>query len=318
MKKLLLAVKISCVLLSALLLAGCAGPAGADSGSEPADSSPPAVSTSDPEEEGPAEPVLVDDPSSPYPMAVQEWTIDMDGDGVEELVQLRAEKAYVSSETEPKQQIETTDYGLHPYTLVVTREETVYELPLSWKDVDGELHKSWYFSSQDSEFTGTGWTSDQAGNPVLCLWFDTISAGGAGRSEVYAAAFQDGAPVLLPVPEFGIESTLDEETMIAQLTVPETGYTESLDLMQWLEGYAARNTSSTVEPSYSEDGALQWPVAPRQIDSFYYAETNSDGLTVRQYVYGTVHMDGMGDLVTTLSWDNGEPVVLNQHFEWYY
>lgn len=318
MKKLLLAVKISCVLLSALLLAGCAGPAGADSDPKPADSSPPAVSISEPEEERPAEPVLVDDPSSPYPMVEQEWTIDMDGDGVEELVQLRVEKSYVSSETEPEQQIETTDYGCHPYTLVVTRGETVYELPLGWEYVDGRFYKSWYFSSQDSEFTGTGWISDQAGNPVLCLWFDTISGGGQGRSEVYAAAFQGGAPVLLPVPEFGIESTLGEEITIAQLTVPETGYTESLDLMQWREGYAAQNTSFTVEPSYGEDGALQWPVAPRQIDSFYYAETNSDGLTVRQYVYGTVHMDGMGDLVTTLSWDNGEPVVLNQHFEWYY
>ena len=251
-------------------------------------------------------------------MVEQEWTIDMDGDGVEELVQLRAEKTYVGNETEPEQRIETNGYGLHPYTLVVTRGETVYELPLGWESGGDFIQAPWYFSSRDSEFSGTGWISDQAGNPVLCLWFDTISAGGAGRSEVYAAAFQDGAPVLLPVPEFGIESTLDGETMIAQLTVPETGYTESLDLMQWLEGYAARNTNFTVEPRYGEDGALQWPVAPRQIDSFYYAETNSGGLTVRQYVYGTVHMDGMGDLVTTLSWDNGEPVVLDQHFEWYY
>ena len=34
-------------------------------------------------------------------MTVESWSVDMDGDGVEERVELRAEKGYFSNETEP-------------------------------------------------------------------------------------------------------------------------------------------------------------------------------------------------------------------------
>ena len=79
--------KLPCVLLlTAALLAGCAG-APSESGSQPApDQSPPppAQSAAASEPDAPSKPFLVDDPDSPYPMAVESWTLDMDGDGRQE------------------------------------------------------------------------------------------------------------------------------------------------------------------------------------------------------------------------------------------
>ena len=126
----------------------------------------------------------------------------------------------------------------------------------------------------------------------------------------------------MPVPECGysIEATLDEETMISQVTVLETGYTEELDLIEWLELQEKRNREHghdiTLEPIYSEDGVLEWPAAPGHIDGYYHAEQYSGGITLRQYVWGSAHADGMGALATTMTWENGEVVVLDQYFEW--
>ena len=86
--------------LAAALLAGCAA---GETASQPdqspaADRSAPALKTVS---DKPAESFLVDDPDSPYPMAVVSWSVDMDGDGEDELVELRAEKTYFGNESEP-------------------------------------------------------------------------------------------------------------------------------------------------------------------------------------------------------------------------
>lgn len=314
---------LSCFLLAAALLAGCSKSLSEGGSQPPPDQSVPDRSTAlpRPDEGIPRQLVLVDDPASPYPMAVERWTVDMDGDGTDELVELRAEKAYFGNETEPEKLFEGNN-GIRPYTLVVTKGETVYELPLGWEDSGGYISAPYYFSPEDSERTGTCWTTDRSGNSVLALWFDTISAGGMGRIEVYAVAFQGNRPVLLPIPEHGIEAVLDEETMLAQVTVPETGYTETLDLDRWLTNHdqqmMERDPDAIPGPIYSETGALEWPAAPGQIDGVYHAEGAEEGIVLRQYLYGTAHMDGMGDMVTTLSWEDGQPVVLDQRFEWYY
>lgn len=305
----------------AILLAGCAAgePALPDQSAPPPEQ--PAASA-EPVADRHGDPALVDDPASPYPMAVESWSVDMDGDGTEELVELRAEKCYFGNESEPEKLFEGN--GIRPYTLVVTKGETVWELPLGWEDSGGFILNPYYFPPEDSERTGSCWTTDRSGNPVLALWFDTISAGGAGNIDVYAVAFQDAEPAFLPIPEYGynIEATLDEETMISQVTVLETGHTETLDLMEWLANYEKRNREHghdfTFEPIYDEDGALEWPVAPGNIDGFYHAKKAEQGITLRQYVYGSAHMDGMGALVTTLSWEDGQPVILDQHFDWDY
>jgi len=310
--------KVSLIFI-AVLLAGCAG--GGTSSSQP-DQSPlsPEKSTDilEPVADTSSEPVFVDDPDSPYPMAVESWQVDVDGDGVDELVELRAEKVYVGDESD--RWVESSADGMHPYTLVMTKGEAVFERPLGRDNNDGKLLYPWYYSSKASEYTDICWTKDHSGNPVLALWFDTLSAGGAGNCDVYAVSFQDGKPAFLPVPEYGIEATLDEKTMISQVTVPETGYTETLDLMEWLADLERRNREYghdfTFEPIYNEDGTLEWPVAPGSIDGYCYAERAEEGITLRQYVWGSAHMDGMGFLVTTMSWENGEVVVLDQYFDW--
>ena len=96
--------KLPCTLfLAAVLLAGCAavGSASPSDLSLPLNQSPPPESSAtvtEPVADKPAEPVLVDDPDSPYPMTVERWQVDMDGDGTEELVELRAEKTGKCSE----------------------------------------------------------------------------------------------------------------------------------------------------------------------------------------------------------------------------
>lgn len=306
--------KLPCaVLLCAALLAGCAA------GQSPApDRSAPALETVS---DKPAEELFVDDPASPYPMVVESWSADLDGDGLDELVELRAEKAYFGNESESGKWLESTDYGLHPYTLLVTAGDTLYELPLG-RDSNEEKCLHPYYFPLDSDYCAPFWTEDQSGRPVLLLAFDNMAQGGAGGVDVYALAFQDGEPVFLPVPEFGyhIEAALDEETMISQVTVLETGYTETLNLSWWLENYERRNREHgydlTFEPIYNENGILEWPVAPGNIDGFYHAEVADGGVTLRQYVWGSAHADGMGALVTTMSWEDGQPVVLDQRFDW--
>lgn len=297
---------LSCVLLFAVLLAGCA--AGGEPVSLPEQSSPVPEPAAVSQPAVPAEPVLVDEPGSPYPMVAERWSTDMDGDGIEELVELWAEKAYTSDG------FETTQHNMHPYTIVVTKGACVWERPLG-QDDNLDMRR-WYFYG-DSGYTDTFWTVDRSGRPVLAMYFDNMSQGGAGGIDVYALAFQDGEPVFLPVPFYSIRSTLDREAMTSRVTIPETGYTEALDLMEYLERGKTRNPDdSWWEPEYDENGLLTWPAAPKGIDGFYAAERAERGITLRQYVFGTHHADGMGALVTTLSWENGEAVVLDQYFDW--
>ena len=118
---------------------------------------------------------------------------DMELPGVDELVELRAEKAYFGNESEPEKLFEG-DGVMHPYTLVVTQGETVWELPLGWEDNGFPPLNPIYW---DEERTGRGWTQDRAGRPVLVLWFDSFSR----MLDIYALGLQGGKPVLLPVPE---------------------------------------------------------------------------------------------------------------------
>ena len=59
-----------------------------------------------------------------------------------------------------------------------------------------------------------------------------------------------------------------------------------------------------------------WPVAPRQADEVCACGPAEDGILIAQYLWGAAHMDGMGWLVTQLSWDADEPVALEQRFCW--
>ena len=305
------------LLLLALTLSGCGGtaaPSGSQDSSQTsvqpeasgsvasADSSSPALSGQEEQseqEEVPDEVLYLDDPESPYPMTVESWTMDLNGDGQEEQVELWAEKAYWGNEAD-------NDWhegeGMHPYSLRIIREETeIY--PLGWQQEDTPSGRPYYWSARPV------WTQDQDEGSVLVLAMENMSAGGAGSIDLYA--FSMGEEVKqLPVPDRYTLVT-EQSDLYAWLTVPETGYSEELDLAQWM---IQRN----VEPVYDELGEeIYWPVAPHMLDGFYSAQQIDGGVQLRQYAWGVAHVDGMCDLVTDLSWSGGQAVVLQQYFDWY-
>ena len=306
------------LLLAAVLLAGCAGATPGSGSQPPPEQSPPAQSAAASEPEAPSAPVLVDDPDSPYPMVVESWSVDMDGDGVEELVELRAEKLYSPVESGSDTWEEDAQLPSRFCTLVVTKGETVWEKPIGRESNEQPITTGGWFLPLGENRSDAAWTRDGSGAPVLALWTDTLGNGGMGGIYVYAYAFQDGI-VPLPVPDYGLKAELDQEAMTARVTVPETGYTETLDLNQWLADYQRDSDEHgfdfTYEPLY-EDGALTWPTEPRSIDGVYYAEPAEQGLVLRQFISGSVHADGMGDLVTAITWEDGRAVVLDQYFDW--
>lgn len=307
------------LLLTAALLAGCAQ--SPEASSQPGQSGPPleqsaAVSASGGDE--PAGIVLTDDPASPYPMVMESWSVDMDGDGADELVELRAEKVYDPSEPQSKLWEEDAQSPAHFCTLVVTKGQSVWEQPIGRESNEQPITTGGWFFPLGEYRSEAVWTRDGAGNPILVLWTDSMGTGGMGGIYVYAYAFQNGI-VSLPVPHYGMKATLDQETMTAQVTVPETGYTEVLDLNQWLADYQRDSNEHgfdfTFEPIY-EDGALTWPTQPRNIDGIYYAEPAEQGLVLRQFISGSSHADGMGDLVTAITWEDSQAMVLDQYFDW--
>ena len=311
--------KITLALLLTALLAGCSGaPEGTSQPEQPPPPPEQSAAVSTPSEDEPAEITLVDDPDSPYPMVMERWSVDMDGDGTDELVQLRAEKVYDPVKPQSKLWAEYTQSPSRFCTLVVTKGESVWEQPVGRESNEQPITTGGWFLPLGQYRSDAAWTRDGAGNPVLALWTDTMGSGGMGGIYVYAYAFQNGI-VPLPVPDYGMKAALDQEAMTAQVTVPETGYTEVLDLNQWLADYQRSSDEHgfdfTFEPLY-EDGVLAWPTQPRLIDGVYYAEPAEQGLVLRQFISGSSHADGMGDLVTAITWENGQAVVLDQYFDW--
>lgn len=307
------------LLLAAALLAGCTR--SPEASSQPGQLIPPpeqSAAVSAPSEDEPAEITLADDPDSPYPMAVESWSVDLDGDGTEELVELRAEKVYDPTGPQSKRWAEYTRSPAHFCTLVVTKGEEVWEQPIGRESNEQPITTGGWFFPLGEHRSEAVWTRDGAGDPILVLWTDSMGTGGMGGIYVYAYAFQDDI-IALPVPDYGMKAALDQTAMTAQVTVPETGYTEVLDLNQWLADYQ-RNSDEhgfdfTFEPIY-EDGALTWPTQPRNIDGVYYAEPAEQGLVLRQFISGSSHADGMGDLVTAITWEDSQAVVLDQYFDW--
>lgn len=313
---------LAALLLAVLHLMGCGGesipsgsaaasqspiqsqPGSGGSSSGGSGSSAPAQSGEIPDQsqggEVPDEVLYLDDPNSLYPMVAESWNLDLNGDGQEELVELWAEKAYWGNETD-------NDWhegeGMHPYSLRLTRGEEITLYPLGWQLEDEPSQRPYYWSARSV------WTNDQEGQSVLVLAMENMSAGGAGSIDLYAYSFRDAA-VSLPMPERYTLVT-DQSDLYARLTIPETGYSEELDLAQWM---IQRN----VEPIYDETGEeMVWPVAPQMIDGFYSAEGIEGGVRLRQYAWGEAHADGICDLVTDLTWRGGEIVVLQQYFDWY-
>ena len=83
--------KLFCLILLAALLAGCTARGEVLSPPEQPQLPEQSAAHFTPEPDMPQAPILEDNPDSPYPMAVESWQVDMDGDSIDELVELRAE-----------------------------------------------------------------------------------------------------------------------------------------------------------------------------------------------------------------------------------
>ena len=193
--------KLCCLILLAALLAGCTARGEVLSPPEQPQLPEQSAAHFTPEPDMPQAPILEDNPDSPYPMAVESWQVDMDGDSIDELVELRAEKGYFGNEIEPETWFEGD--GMHPYTLVVTQGKRVWELPLGREDNREPPLLPIYW---DQERTGRRWDQDQSGRPILVLWFDGLSR----VLDIYAVAWQDGGPALLSIPEDSAAAVLDQ------------------------------------------------------------------------------------------------------------
>ena len=94
--------KLFCLILLAALLAGCTARGEVLSPPEQPQLPEQSAAHFTPEPDMPQAPILEDNPDSPYPMAVESWQVDMDGDSIDELVELRAEQGYFGNEIEPE------------------------------------------------------------------------------------------------------------------------------------------------------------------------------------------------------------------------
>lgn len=273
-------------LLIVMLLSGCGMPAQSAANSQAGQES-----------------IFIDEPGSPYPMVEEQCGLDLDGDGIKELVQLRAEKFYSQNETRGDDNwYESVDGCPRPYTLLVTKAERTLEYPLGWDPGTDPPYRACYWEGELLR------TRDQEGRMVLVLGMECPSAGGKGSVEIYPLTYTNGIVEQLDVMWYHIESV--QQDMLARITVTETGYTQVLDLNQWL-------TQRGQAGVYNEDGSLSWPKAPQHADSAYRVEGLDNGIRLRQYLWGVSHTDGMADLVTELTWKDGQIMVLKQHVDWY-
>lgn len=189
-------------------------------------------------------------------------------------------------------------------------DESLYHYTLEWERDGQFVAKTALDGGNGSVYTTNPtifMTQDQQGNPLVVAGLPTISSGGAGNLEVYVMGWEHESPIQREVPTYTVQGTLDGTT--AQVFVPETGNAEQLDLNWWLK---EKNRQIVQD----ESGAMVWPAAPSQADGICAVTQAVQGIRMAQYVWGIAHTDGMGWLITYLTWNNGKPVVVDQYFSW--
>ena len=172
-------------------------------------------------------------------------------------------------------------------------------------DLNGRYY---YYSPQQDQPLFFSIQDRQGASLVVAGLIPQSNGAGAGMLEVHVLSYDKGAFQVLELPLWSIQSV--QAGMTAQITVPETGTVETLDLLQWLERGEG--------PLYEADGTLAWPCAPASWEEgdIYALLPAEEGIWTAQRLYGQALSDLMGYLVTHLTWDDGTPVVLEQYFDW--
>lgn len=173
-------------------------------------------------------------------------------------------------------------------------------------DLNGRYY---YYSPQQDQPLFFSIQDRQGASLVVAGLIPQSNGAGAGMLEVHVLSYDKGAFQVLELPLWSIQSV--QAGMTVQITVPETGTVETLDLLQWLE---LRGEG----PLYEADGTLAWPCAPASWEEgdIYALLPAEEGIWTAQRLYGQALSDLMGYLVTHLTWDDGTPVVLEQYFDW--
>lgn len=189
-------------------------------------------------------------------------------------------------------------------------DENLYHYTLEWER-DGQLAAKTVLDGGKgdvyTEHPTVFMTQDQQGNQLVVVGVSTPFHGETETFEVYVVGWKEEAPIQLDIPEYTVQSTLDGTT--AQVLVPETGNAEQLDLNWWLQ---QRNGQMVQDGK----GVMIWPTAPSQADSICAVTQGVQGIRIAQYVWGDAHTDGMGWLLTYLTWNDEKPVVIDQYFSW--
>ncbi len=169
-----------------------------------------------------------EEPQAPLLMEHGCLSMDLDGDGAEEAVRL--------------------------YALQAADDLPPEALPPEGSDSRNLLFR-WYVEAQIGDDLVT---CDLNGRyyyySVVAGLIPQSNGAGAGMLEVHVLSYDKGSfsgPGAPPL--WSIQSV--QAGMTAQITVPETGTVETLDLLQWLE---LRGEG----PLYEADGTLAWPCAP--------------------------------------------------------
>ena len=209
------------LLLLRALLSGCAG-GGAASASED------------------------EEPQAPLLMEHGCLSMDLDGDGAEEAVRLYALQAAddLPPEALPPEGSDSRNLLFRWYVEAQIGDDLVT------CDLNGRYY---YYSPQQDQPLFFSIQDRQGASLVVAGLIPQSNGAGAGMLEVHVLSYDKGAFQVLELPLWSIQSV--QAGMTAQITVPETGTVETLDLLQWLE---LRGEG----PLYEADGTLAWPCAP--------------------------------------------------------
>ena len=149
----------------------------------------------------------------------------------------------------------------------------------------------------------------QGASLVVAGLIPQSNGAGAGMLEVHVLSYDKGAFQVLELPLWSIQSV--QAGMTAQITVPETGTVETLDL---LNGWSCGERDRSMRRTGLSPGPA--PPASWEEGDIYALFPAEEGIWTAQRLYGQALSDLMGYLVTHLTWDDGTPVVLEQYFDW--
>lgn len=229
-----------------------------------------------------------------YPILLAEETVDLNDDGQSDIVRLLAEWYPIFNEqNEPSY---SPGVGLH--------------YPVIEFEVGGRIYShSWDEASYESKLSVL---KDSNGKRIVVVAWDAGGTG-AGTYGVCALSFCNGIN-LLNTPSFETPYGLKQgflatapylDNYCIQVSVPETGFDDILML-----------PNNTDRSMYDDHGKCIQPERAAQVGSLCFVQCfdyqEQDAVELVQHISGVAAMDSFGYLISTISWDGQEYVVLNQ------